>query len=145
MLKASFLVARHAPSDVTKLPKGKMLTAEQRELIKQGFSKGVPDPLIAEMVPGLNHMQVYNFRRSLGISAATVLENRYDTWIRMINSGISLDAISDIYKVKPRSIQIVLWRARGFSFVEAKKTAQKVRDHWYKGPVKLKRNNVFDW
>lgn len=122
-----------------------MLTDKQRELIIQGFAKGVPDAMIAEIITGLSQTQVYNFRRLLGISAKTVLNNKYDTWIRMLNSGVSLDVIADIYKVQPRSIQIVLWRAKNFSFVEAKKIAQKAKDARVLGAVKKSRKGSFNW
>lgn len=122
-----------------------MLTDKQRELIIQGFAKGVPDAMIAEIITGLSQTQVYNFRRLLGISAKTVLNNKYDTWIKMLNSGVSLDVIADIYKVQPRSIQIVLWRAKNFSFVEAKKIAQKAKDARVLGAVKKSRKGSFNW
>lgn len=111
----------------------------------QGFARGVPDTLIAKMLTGLSHIQVYNFRRSQDIASQTVLRNRYDTWIRMINSGVSLDVIADIYQVKPRSIQVVLWRTRGFSFVGAKKAAQKAIDAQFLKGAKKSRKDAFDW
>ena len=122
-----------------------MLTDRQRELIIQGFAKGAPDTMIAETITGLSHAQVYNFRRALGISAKTVLNNKYDTWVRMLNSGVSLDVISNIYKVRPRSIQIVLWRTKKFSFVEAKKIAQATRDVHVIQAVKKSQLGLFNW
>lgn len=50
-----------------------------------------------------------------------------------------------IYQVKPRSIQVVLWRTRGFSFVGAKKAAQKAIDAQFLGEAKKGREGVFDW
>ena len=122
-----------------------MLTTKQRKLIMEGFAKGVPDTLIAEMMPGLSQMQVYNFRRSLGIAASTVLDNRYNTWIRMLNSGVGLDVISKIYRVKPESMQVVLWRKKSFSFVESKKIAQEARDAQFSGTLKKEHKGIFDW
>ena len=122
-----------------------MLTDEQRGLIIQGIAKGFPDTQIAEKLGCVTHAQVFNFRRSLEISAKTVLNNRHETWIKMLNSGIGLDLISEIYEVKARSIQYSLWRAKSFSFVDAKKTAQKSINAKIIGSVKKGRKSPFDW
>lgn len=122
-----------------------MITDDQRELIMQGFAKGVTDSMIAEKIPGVSHMNIFMFRKSLGITAQTVMNNRYDTWIRMLNSGVSLTVIADLYRVKPASIRSGLWRARNFSFVVAKKIAQEGKDARYFGNVKKGRKGAFDW
>ena len=122
-----------------------MLTDKQRELIIEGFSKGVPDAMIAEIITGLSQTQVYNFRHLMGISAKTVLNNKYDTWIRMLNDGVSLDVISDIYKVQPRSIQIALWREKKFSFVQVKKIVKKAEAERMLGALKKSSKGSFNW
>lgn len=122
-----------------------MLTDEQRRLIMQGIAKGFPDTQIAEKLACVTHAQVFHLRRSLEISAKTVLDNRYETWMKMLNSGIGLDLISEIYEVKTRSIQYSLWRAKSFSFVDAKKTAQQSINAKIIGSVKKGRKSPFDW
>ena len=122
-----------------------MLTDKQRELIMEGFSKGVPDAMIAEIITGLSQTQVYNFRHLMEISAKTVLNNKYETWIRMLNDGVSLDVIADIYKVQPRSIQIALWREKKFSFVQVKKIVQKAEAERMLGALKKSSKGSFNW
>ncbi|MCC7005583.1 MAG: hypothetical protein IT497_02920 [Ottowia sp.] len=48
-------------------------------------------------------------------------ENRYDTWIQLIEKGVSLEAIAEQYEVNPYSIKIMLWRKRSYSFREINK------------------------
>ena len=122
-----------------------MITDDQHELIMQGFAKGVSDLMISKAIPGASHMNIFMFRKSLSITAQTIVDNRYDTWIRMLNSGVSLTAIAELYQVKPASIRGGLWRARNFSFVEAKKTARKIQDARYLGAVKKGNKGAFDW
>jgi DNA-binding CsgD family transcriptional regulator len=101
-----------------------MLTDEQKKLITKGLSRGVADTQIAEAI-GVKHMQVFNYRKSLGISAQDVVEARYDTWIRMLEAGMSVDLVASLYKVKPESVLNSLYRKRKFSYTEAKKRGQK--------------------
>jgi ribosomal protein L23 len=101
-----------------------MLTDEQKKLIAKGLSKGVADTQIAEAI-GVKHMQVFNYRKSLGITSQEVVDARYDTWIRMLEAGMSVDLVASLYKVKPESVLNSLYRKRQFSYTEAKKRGQK--------------------
>lgn len=96
------------------------LWPENQVLIRQGFEKGFPDTMIAAMVPGVVLSDVGEYRKELGISAKTVLHNRYNTWIQMIESGIKLEVIAEIYKVKASSIRLSLHRDTTFSFMKAR-------------------------
>lgn len=70
---------------------------------------------------GVNHLQVFYYRKTLGISPKYVQSCRYDSWIRLIESGRPIESIAMLYGVKPRSIKAALWKHRQYSFVEAKK------------------------
>jgi hypothetical protein len=102
-----------------------MLTTQQCRHIKEGFKLGLHDTLIAKRLD-LSLHEVYKFRRKLKISARSVLENRLNTWARLIKEGTSLDLLSEMYDVKPTSIQQMLWRELGFSFREAKRESLMV-------------------
>ena len=65
--------------------------------------------------------------------------------IRMLNSGVSLDVISEIYRVKPNSIKIALWRAKNFSFVEAKRIAVKASKARLAAKPQKNTKACFDW
>ncbi|ABX19872.1 hypothetical protein KTD19_30125 [Burkholderia multivorans] len=101
-----------------------MLTDEQKKLISKGLSRGVPDTLIAKKL-GVKHMQVYLYRTSLGIPASRVVEARYDTWIRLLESGVALETVAEMYEVKAESILNSLYRKRDFSYTEAKKRGHR--------------------
>ncbi|RQQ88672.1 hypothetical protein DF134_19000 [Burkholderia stagnalis] len=101
-----------------------MLTDEQKKLITKGLSKGVADTQIAKSI-GVKHMQVYVYRKTLGISREQVVEARYDTWIRLLESGMELETVATMYDVKPDSVLSTLYRKRDFSYPEAKKRGQR--------------------
>ena len=120
-----------------------MLTKKQKDMIKRGFAKGVPDTVIAKTLEEVNHMQVYNFRKALGISTQTVQENRYNTWMRLIQTGKSVEVIAELYAVKPRTIKMALWKNKDFSFVDARKAVEKSEKQ---AELKTQRSKeVFDW
>ena len=121
-----------------------MLTLEQRDLIIKGLSKGLTDPLIAESIPGVTKTQVFNFRQSMKITADQVRVNRYNTWIRMIESGISLEVIGPLYNVKPLSIKIALWKNKDYSFKEVRATVEKAKQRRFAVEVKQRKKNI-DW
>lgn len=101
-----------------------MLTDKQKKLITKGLSKGVADTQIAKSI-GVKHMQVYTYRKALGISREEVVEKRYDTWIRLLESGMELETVATMYEVKPDSVLSTLYRKRNFSYPEAKKRGQR--------------------
>ncbi|KGC70269.1 MULTISPECIES: hypothetical protein [Burkholderia] len=101
-----------------------MLTDEQKKLITKGLSKGVADTQIAKSI-GVKHMQVYMYRKTLGVSREEVVEARYDTWIRLLESGTELETVAAMYEVKPDSVLSTLYRKRNFSYPEAKKRGQR--------------------
>ncbi|WP_454875145.1 hypothetical protein [Paraburkholderia xenovorans] len=101
-----------------------MLTDEQKKLITKGLSRGVADTQIAEAI-GVKHMQVFNYRKSIGVSSQQVVDARYDTWIRLLEAGMSVDLVASMYQVKPESVLNSLYRKRDFSYTEAKKRGQK--------------------
>ncbi len=97
-----------------------MLTNDQRTLVNEGFKLGLHDTLIAKRL-SLSLHEVYKFRRKQKISSKDVLENRLNTWARMIKEGNDLALLAEMYEVKPTSIQQMLWRERAFSFREVKR------------------------
>ncbi|ANB78020.1 MAG: hypothetical protein AB1704_39340 [Pseudomonadota bacterium] len=118
-----------------------MLTDEQKTLIKKGLGKGVADTQIAESI-GAKHMQVFSYRKQLGITASQVLEIRYDTWIRLLESGMSVDLVASLYKVKPESVLNTLYRKRKFSYTEAKKRGQKAIEAGFRKAMGLTAQDV---
>lgn len=120
-----------------------MLTDEQKSLIKKGLGKGVADTQIAESV-GATHMQVFSYRKQLDISASQVLEVRYDTWIRLIESGMNVELVASLYKVKPASVLNTLYRKRNFSYTEAKKRGQKAIEANFRKAMGLTAQDVKD-
>lgn len=105
-----------------------MLTTDQQAQIRKGFDIGFSDTHIARVVPGVNHMQVYNYRHKLKISAESIVNKRYDIWTHLIYRGMSISQIAQIYEVTEQSIKVLLWKNRNISLVEAKAAAQKSRD-----------------
>src|ERR1700722_3565788 len=118
-----------------------MLTDEKKTLIKKGLGKGVADTQIAESI-GAKHMQVFSYRKQLGITASEVLEIRYDTWIRLLESGMSVDLVASLYKVKPESVLNTLYRKRKFSYTEAKKRGQKAIEAGFRKAMGLTAQDV---
>ncbi len=94
--------------------------AQQRKAIELAWSRGFSDKLVANML-SVPYLAIYAYRKSIGVSVATITENRYDTWIQLIETGVSLEAIAEKYAINPYSIQIMLWRKRNFSFREVNK------------------------
>ena|SRR5471032_2985786 len=121
-----------------------MLTAEQKTLITKGLSRGVADTQIAESIPGVKHMQVFLFRKSQGITAKQVLEIRYDTWIRLLESGMSVELVASLYRVKPESVLNTLYRHRHFSYTEAKKRGQRAIEAGFRKAMGLTVQDVRD-
>jgi hypothetical protein len=101
-----------------------MLTEEQRKLINDGFALGLPDSLTAARL-GLSIRQVFRYRKSLQITASHVKENRLNSWIHMIYSGVGIEFIGVMYNVMPGSIRQMLWREKDFSF---RKLKEEMRD-----------------
>ena len=94
--------------------------AKQRNFIENAWNHGFSDRIIAKKL-SVPYLVIYTYRRSLGLSVITVSENRYDTWIQLIEKGVSLEAIAEQYEVNPYSIKIMLWRKRSYSFREINK------------------------
>ncbi len=65
-------------------------------------------------------MQVYNFRNKLGISSATIVNTRYDVWVKLIYRGASIARIAELYEVTERSLKVLLWKHRNISLIDAK-------------------------
>jgi superfamily I DNA and RNA helicase len=99
-----------------------MLTEWQKKQMQKGFNIGFTDTLIAKSIPGINHMQVYNFRNKLGISSATIVNTRYDVWVKLIYRGASIARIAELYEVTERSLKVLLWKHRNISLIDAKST-----------------------
>lgn len=102
-----------------------MLTEDQRYQILMALSKGYADTVIAKNIPGVTHMQVYRYRCSMGITSETVLENRYNEWMKLVGKGVALDVIAERYQVKQGSISIMLKRKKGFTVSDLKRAQQK--------------------
>ncbi len=96
-----------------------MLTLEQKDQISDGIKRGVTDTQISKTI-GVKKMAVYQFRHSLGISGNQVAELRYDNWIRLLESGTTLNRVAELYNVRTSTILTTLYRRRKFSYTEAK-------------------------
>lgn len=101
--------------------------------------------MISDVIPNVSHMQVYNFRRSNGISSKDVLAKRYATWVRMIEQGDSLEVIAALYHVQPRSIKMALWKNMKISFKKVKREAQEAKKKQLEREIKKKTKKPFDW
>ena len=105
-----------------------MLTLEQKAQIQKGFDIGFSDTHIARVIPGVNHMQVYNYRHKLGVSSEQIVAKRYDVWAHLIYKGMSIARIAKIYEVTEQSIKVLLWKNRNISLVDAKAVVSAERD-----------------
>ncbi|RNM03044.1 MAG: hypothetical protein JSV72_02745 [Ralstonia sp.] len=85
------------------------------------------DTLIAHRL-GVSHMAVYLYRKQLGIRSEQVRETRYDTWIRLLEEGRSVEAVASLYEVKPDTILTTLYRTREFSYPEVKERARLAKE-----------------
>lgn len=104
-----------------------LLSHDQQDHITKCLKNGLTDPATAATIGTVTTQQVFNFRRSQHISAGQVLENRYTTWITLIEAGISLDVIAAVYNVKPRSIKHALWTRRQYSFMKVREQVREAR------------------
>lgn len=104
-----------------------MLTENQKVLIAKGLNRGLMDTLIAVRL-GVSHMAVYLYRKQLGISTDQVRETRYDTWIRLLEEGRSVEAVAALYDVKPDTVLTTLYRTRQFSYTEVKERARLAKE-----------------
>lgn len=102
-----------------------MMSKPQKKKVIALLERGLTDPHIAELVPDLTKMEVYKFRHSLGVSSDNVRDNRYDTWVKLIQKGVPTDEIAEFYRVKEQSLRVALWRTRKISFVEVKADLKK--------------------
>ncbi|MDN4571877.1 hypothetical protein DBB29_24780 [Pandoraea cepalis] len=100
-----------------------MLTTEQKKQILDGLQRGVTDTQIAQTI-GVKHMAVFQFRKSLGMTSKQVVDLRYDTWIRLIESGTTVERVAELYKVRASTVLTTLYRKRNFSYTEAKVRAR---------------------
>jgi hypothetical protein len=105
-----------------------MLSTDQKAAIRQGFEMGFSDTRIARGVPGVNHMQVYNYRHKLKIPTGDIVNRRYDIWTELIYKGVSIKRLSKMYSVTEQSIKVLLWKNRNLSLVEAKAQVVKLRE-----------------
>lgn len=94
--------------------------ARQKKIIESAWDRGFRDRQIADFL-GVSYLDVFHYRKSLGIPITSITENRYDTWIRLIEKGVSLETIGETYEVKPNSIKLKLWKEKDFSFREINK------------------------
>jgi hypothetical protein len=89
---------------------------------------GFSDTRIARSVPGVNHMQVYNYRHKLDIPTSDIVNRRYDIWTKLIYKGVSIGRIAKMYDVTEQSMKVLLWKNRNISLVEAKAKVMKLRE-----------------
>lgn len=101
-----------------------MLSQKQKAQIQKGFDIGLSDKHIARAIPGINHMQVFNYRHKLKISSQAIVQKRYDVWKHLIYKGVSIAKISQIYGVGEQSIKVLLWKNKNISLVDAKAVVQ---------------------
>lgn len=112
-----------------------MLRTDQKAAIRQGFEMGFSDTRIARSVPGVNHMQVYNYRHKLEIPTSDVVNRRYDIWTKLIYKGVTIGQIAKLYDVTEQSIKVLLWKNRSISLVEAKAQVMKLREENEANPL----------
>lgn len=89
---------------------------------------GFSDTRIARSIPGINHMQVYNYRHKLNIPTGDIVNRRYDIWTELIYKGVTIGRIAKMYDVTEKSIKVLLWKNRDISLVEAKAKVMKLRE-----------------
>ena len=102
-----------------------MLSENQREQILKLLKFGFNDPMIASMIDGVTHIDVYNFRHATGISSKDVLQNRYNTWAKLVDNGVSVNKIAELYHVKVTTLKGAIWKTRSISFVDVKAKQQQ--------------------
>merc|ERR1711939_957039 len=95
-----------------------MLSKAQKKQIIELLALGFTDPHIAQMIGDITKMQVFQLRHTESISREDVLENRYKTWVKLINKGVSTEEIAEIYNLKEQSLRMALWRRNMISFVD---------------------------
>lgn len=119
-----------------------VLTADQQRAIIKGLQRGLPDNLIAKHLDGVKPIDVYNYRHLNEISSDAVLESKYANWIRLIESGKSLEEIGLLYEVKPKSIRQILTRRYGYKYSDVLK--RKKAEERSKAVDSISVSN-FDW
>ncbi len=85
-------------------------------LLRKAFERGLANTVIHAMMPELTIKRINTIRGELGFTAKSVVENRYASWKRMLEDGYAVDVIAQIYNVKPRTVQYVLWTESNYSF-----------------------------
>ncbi|WP_034303090.1 hypothetical protein [Herbaspirillum sp. RV1423] len=111
-----------------------MLSENQREQILKLLKFGFNDPMIATMIDGVTPIDVYNYRHANGITSKDVLENRYNTWAKLVDNGVSINRIAELYHVKVTTLKGAIWKTRSISFVEVKaKQQQNGMKMWTQG------------
>jgi len=103
-----------------------MLSKETLLLIERGLERGLIDRLIAKPLK-LATRQVAWHRKKLNLANEVLLERRYDTWASLLSTGYGVDAVAEMYDVKPETITLTLSR-RGVVVRDLLALAQKKRD-----------------
>ena len=105
-----------------------MLTKAQQKLAQDFFAVGFSDVAITEKL-GLPDKSIYVFqyRKSLGIEAKTVLQNRHQAFLDLASDGVSDEEIAMIYGAKKRSIYVTLC-SYGFRRKDQKRTIKKIAE-----------------
>jgi hypothetical protein len=102
-----------------------VLNDEQKHQITQAIKRGFFDPQIASRL-GLTPTQVARFRMWQGVTGKQVMVNRLDTWISLLERGLSTMDIAQMYELtKTSTITILLARHRGLSIQKVRKAAQE--------------------
>jgi len=127
-----------------------MLSDTQQTHCLRGFEYGFSDIAISKRI-NCPPMEVYLFRRKLGVSSDEVITNRYKTWGLLLSSHIPIAEISSLYEINDRSLQVMLWNA-GYSFqvkgfkeltLDQKEKVDKIVSQAVTNPS-IKINNSFD-
>jgi hypothetical protein len=118
-----------------------MFTPQEKVKIQSGFDRGLPDTLIAKRLR-LKHMAVFKFRLECGITQETILKNRYDTWVRLLEDGVDVEDVALRYDIRAQSVRVALWRTRQFSFVEIKRRQRAEAED---GRAARLQVNVINW
>ncbi len=136
----SLLINKNMPDLMNKF------NARQKKVIESAWDRGFRDNQIADFL-GVPYLDVFHYRKSLGIPVSTISENRYTTWIRLIEQGVSLESIGEAYDINPYSIKIMLWRKKKFSFRESNKAileeAKLIKAHSQEAI--LRNKDPFNW
>ena len=100
-----------------------MSELKDADAIRRLLSKGFSDKAIAKKLR-IEPVLIANLKRKDGITRAQLSQNRINTWIELIKSGVSTVDIAREYEVTISALRTCMCTA-GISILDLKKTSQK--------------------